>query len=191
MTHVIPATPHFGIIDLVLELAPCGPRRPSEGGTLAGWLLGPTARLQVEAPPHTRAPMEASAIVLDFPERPTFDSLRANVKALYDAMSARDAAAVTAVDLMSFVTQLEGLTEVGKALVGEKVGEQAAGAAVAQGVALAAVHAGVVTVGRHVTSEYTDRMKRWAHHKGALPKQIALQHCMAAAIAMCPPLVSV
>ena len=27
--------------------------------------------------------MEASAIVLDFPERPTFASLRANVKALY------------------------------------------------------------------------------------------------------------
>ena len=75
--------------------------------------------------------MEASAIVSDFPERPTFASLRANVKALYDAMSACDTAAVTDVDLMSFVTQFEGLMEVGKALVGEKVGEQAAGAAVA------------------------------------------------------------
>ena len=70
------------------------------------------------------------------------------------------------------LTQFEGLTDGCKALVGEKVGEQAAGAAVAQGVALAALHAGVVTIGRHVTSEYTDRMKRWAHHKGALPSRL-------------------
>ena len=115
--------------------------------------------------------MEASAIVLDFPARPTVASLYAGIKALHDTTSARDAAAATADHLMSFVTELEDLTQRCKALVGEKVGEQTGSAAAAQGVALAAVAAGVVTVGRHVTSGYTDSMKRWAHNKGALPKQ--------------------
>ena len=78
--------------------------------------------------------MEASAIVLvlRLPGAPDVRySLRANGKALCDAMSAHDEAAVTDVDLMSLLTQFEGRTEGCKALVGEKVGEQAAGAAVA------------------------------------------------------------